>query len=175
MKEEMKKRINEAIRIKARELAAEEGRGYIEAEWLQTQDIGLDINVEKYIEDAAGKGYRSDDIVIKIYISTHDKWYTWLAYLVEHPLLGSTNSGRVKFPERHNHEKAFVVPLYEKEIKEAEKREKIELEESLKQARIKIIELREEIDKLNVTVLHEIVEAGEFSLDDVIYTINTND
>ena len=146
MEKEIEARINKTMKAKARDLAEEEGRGYIEAEWLQNYTIKLPSNIIEFLDDAESKGYTPDDITVGPFIMSTK--YGWYSYSVSHRLLGQRFAATRKFPDRNTHRKDFVMPLLQKEDAEQDKRKKEKLENELKEARATINRLRDRIDEL---------------------------
>lgn len=67
---QMKEKINAAIRAGVRKLSEEEGRWYVEAEWLQNHPVKIESHVVDFLIDAEEKGYTADDLVVKVKTST---------------------------------------------------------------------------------------------------------
>lgn len=161
MKTQIQEKINKVVKVKARELADKENRGFIEAEWLQSQIIQIkDKDLENYINFAQEKGYTSEDIEVNPYISTHSEWYTWLAYSLIHPILGQINSDRIYFPKRTVHHKNFIGPLYQKELSMQNEKKMMELESQLVKARSDIQDLLKENEELKNQIESELPALG---------------
>lgn len=142
----LQERINVAVKAKADELSEKEGRGFIEAAWLQSQTIIMSATIQEFADKASKLGYVADDFEILPYISTHGPWYSWFSYEIKHPILGNkTQAERFVFASRGSLRKDFVEPLYQKEMQAQAKKENHQLRLTTNALRLTVSELHAQI------------------------------